>query len=376
MLIKYAERNGFLVHVEDVPNGLQCGCICPACGQQLIAKNKGEIKDHHFAHFGDLNCKYAYQSTLHLMAKEIFTEVESIKLPVISYELDEFLSVTLNSKPIIEIERVILEKKLNSVIPDIILTSKNGSILLIEIKVTHGIDSIKQNKLEELNLDCIEVDLEDCLISTKEDLKEILMNDFSRWRWINVKDKGKTVQQIKEATETINLNNIGEDKITEYCPENKSTYGIKPQTCANVFKDCKKCPFNLGISIFEDKIQCAGRLKITGAEEFFKISSSTKIGNQIQKVLINKKEVYFDELSILKSGTIKELWNGKTILVKNVITRKAFKISKNPNITIEKYGKVYGTIYKDGHEIKTNTEIYYHNHNQWVLIPRKSKHMN
>ena len=41
---------GRLVHVDDVPNGKNCGAHCPNCAVPLIAKNNGIAKTHHFAH--------------------------------------------------------------------------------------------------------------------------------------------------------------------------------------------------------------------------------------------------------------------------------------------------------------------------------------
>ena len=38
--------------VDDVPNGKQCNCTCTKCGEPLQAKNKGIIKQHHFAQKG------------------------------------------------------------------------------------------------------------------------------------------------------------------------------------------------------------------------------------------------------------------------------------------------------------------------------------
>lgn len=31
---------GKLVHVDSVPNGLLCGCTCPKCNSELVAKMK------------------------------------------------------------------------------------------------------------------------------------------------------------------------------------------------------------------------------------------------------------------------------------------------------------------------------------------------
>ena len=45
-------KDGDLVHIDSVPNGNDCACICPHCKSDLCAKNAGSEskKVHHFAH--------------------------------------------------------------------------------------------------------------------------------------------------------------------------------------------------------------------------------------------------------------------------------------------------------------------------------------
>ena len=41
----YALKDGVITHISKVESGLACGCVCPACGEKLIAK-KGNIVKH------------------------------------------------------------------------------------------------------------------------------------------------------------------------------------------------------------------------------------------------------------------------------------------------------------------------------------------
>ncbi len=64
------------VFIDDVPNGLICNCICSKCGEPLVAKNGGEIKEHHFAHLSNSYCRG--ETLAHLKAKEIISEKDAI----------------------------------------------------------------------------------------------------------------------------------------------------------------------------------------------------------------------------------------------------------------------------------------------------------
>ncbi len=81
-LLTYAiARDGRLVNVDSVKTGKECGCTCPCCNESLIAKNNGSLRKHHFAHQSGTDCEGAYETMLHLLAKErvqkAFLEAES-----------------------------------------------------------------------------------------------------------------------------------------------------------------------------------------------------------------------------------------------------------------------------------------------------------
>jgi len=78
--LKYAiDTTGKLISVDDVPNGKKCGCFCPACKEPLMAKNQGNKRVHHFAHQSGTECAYAFESMLHLLAKEKIREAFLLK---------------------------------------------------------------------------------------------------------------------------------------------------------------------------------------------------------------------------------------------------------------------------------------------------------
>jgi hypothetical protein len=68
------------VHVESVTNGLDCGCSCPHCGGQLIAK-KGNVRVHYFVHYNAIDCENGAETAIHLMAKKIIVDRKSVDLP-------------------------------------------------------------------------------------------------------------------------------------------------------------------------------------------------------------------------------------------------------------------------------------------------------
>lgn len=52
----YAIKDGMATSIENVESGLKCGCICPSCGEPLVAR-KGAKRMHHFAHYSGHNCE-------------------------------------------------------------------------------------------------------------------------------------------------------------------------------------------------------------------------------------------------------------------------------------------------------------------------------
>ena len=78
----YALKDGKAVHISEVESGLKCGCVCPACGEKLVAK-KGDRVAHHFAHYSGHTCEYGFESSLHLAAKDIISKAKKFVIPAV-----------------------------------------------------------------------------------------------------------------------------------------------------------------------------------------------------------------------------------------------------------------------------------------------------
>ena len=176
------DGGGALVHVDDVANGAKCACYCPHCGAPLYAKNKGRWPEprtrvHHFAHAHGHECEGAYESALHLLAKEILQETGRIMLPL----------STVNGFPAgpVRLHNVEIEKWDDSygIRPDAEGIMDNGERLLIEFYVSHKVDGKKRKIIVDNHLLCIEIDI-NFQVLDKTELKEFLTGSYEDREWV------------------------------------------------------------------------------------------------------------------------------------------------------------------------------------------------
>lgn len=149
-------QNGDLVHIDSVPNGNDCGCMCPHCRSELCAKNggTGEKMVHHFAHLSGADCVGAIESALHKMAKDVMNECLCIQLP------DRFDG---QKGDLLRLDRVEVEfyDKDTHLRPDCI-GYYGDKVIWIEFKRTHAVDTKKRGKIISANIDCVELDINNC----------------------------------------------------------------------------------------------------------------------------------------------------------------------------------------------------------------------
>ena len=131
-----------------------------------------------------------------MLAKEIIKNTKKIQIPAVYMGLN---NIELSEECTINIDKVELEKRINDIIPDIVLYA-GGNILLVEVFVTHKLDSSKIDKIKKYKYSTIQIDLShvERHISKKE-LEEILLNTSKHKSWVYNKYKeNKELQKLSE----------------------------------------------------------------------------------------------------------------------------------------------------------------------------------
>ena len=176
-----------LVHIDDVKNGLECGCSCPGCNEPLVAKNDGKIREHHFAHVSGNDCGTGYQTIRHIWGKELIFA-------------NQLMPIGLNGKKgFIKTNQIGMEITLTdlNIIPDVFARANIpfnymgvqftvDVPLIAEIYVTHKVDDEKAAIIKNAGIPAVEVDLSKSIATTKEDLAKDLSNQ-DNWNIINDK---------------------------------------------------------------------------------------------------------------------------------------------------------------------------------------------
>ena len=272
----YALKDGNIVSIDEVQSGKDCGCVCPACGDELIAR-KGQKRMHHFAHRSNEDCEYGYESSLHLAAKDILSRSEKMVIPPIYVEFPQSgkSKELLYLKKEIPVDRVELEKRFDDIIPDIIVYS-GDKYFFIEIYVSHPIDDEKLKKLKEKNISAIEIDLskEKRDISVEE-LSDILLKTSPQKSWKYNAVSGKWYQRFVKASDKMPLTQRGLALHVDGCPIGIRNW--KGKNYANFVDDCTGCEYCISYA-HEGYILCSGRERIATRKDFF-ISKEERISN-------------------------------------------------------------------------------------------------
>lgn len=200
--ILYGQQNGVLVHVDDVPRGLACDCVCPECSRPLMAK-QGAVLAHHFQHVAeDVQCSPTVESLVHRYAKEQVARLAVILLP--GFEVEA--SFRANDRTVHtayqrfrQYRRTVLRAQLEEeytsphhnfvVRPDVMIKSSESHFLLaVEVYFRHAVDEEKRVRLALCPLASVELDLSDLAPTAPAHVIRTAVADPRRWRWIHNQD--------------------------------------------------------------------------------------------------------------------------------------------------------------------------------------------
>ena len=247
----YGLKEGKLLHISEVPRGLACGCVCPACGDRLVAR-QGPLREHHFAHAADNDCRTAVETALHLAAKEILASRKEIVLPSVEiqfhfhrYRDSGDKSLTIAPEGRYQLTSVALERRLTNIVPDILAHVENHP-LLIEVRVTHEVEAQKLARIQSLDMSTVEIDLSAAPRDLPwKDLEELVVESGAHKQWVyNAVAEHRRRQILAKATvrETIYR---GLACHVDGCPLPARVWRGKPY--ANVLDDCVYCEHALEI---------------------------------------------------------------------------------------------------------------------------------
>ena len=180
------DEDGKLIHVDSVSTGLSCKCFCPHCKNELVAKNGGSRKVHHFAHANGSDCVGAIESALHKMAKDILQEHKILMLPPTKHNKTGEQIVFKN----VEVE--VFDKEL-SLRPDCVGYDKAGQFIWVEFKRTHEVDVRKAGKIISARINCVEIDLNSCNLDPKE-VRGFIEESIENRKWIYTHENPQTLQ--------------------------------------------------------------------------------------------------------------------------------------------------------------------------------------
>lgn len=254
------DKSGRLVHIDSVPNGKECGCICPHCKELLIAKH-GNEREHHFAHQSKerkANLKICYEVILYKLAVQLLSDKKQILSP--SYfeifnrkdrETIKFVSIAIDGR-----------YKREDKQPDIIGLTHDGEKILIRFRFNQKIQH--KQPIDYTNYNCLEIDLTGQSIDTLEQFLDELPNN--KCKWVN---------------NPYYFNNI----IREYASQNKNV------TLKSLLDECQSCELK--------QTCCAAKYKNTqkfveihNNGRYYRICKTDEYNSKLEKL---HKQIEFNE---------------------------------------------------------------------------------
>ena len=137
--------------------------------------------------------------------KEIIEEEKQLHLPSVTASY-EHLTKEVTKARMVTFDHVILEHRVDDIRPDI-LAYKHQRPLMIEVKVTHGIDKVKYAKIVKLDISTLEIDL--------SSVESTFDPDWLRNQIIHATDNKQWVYKTKTKKERAVLKQMYQQQLQE-----------------------------------------------------------------------------------------------------------------------------------------------------------------
>jgi hypothetical protein len=183
-VLEYAlhKDSNTLRHIDSAENGLKCNCVCPGCGDRLVAKNNGTkgIR-HHFSHDSKDENSNCLMTQLHLVAQHFFLESTPLLLPSVSFQYKE--KILTHKEVSTSIHRGALEARIDQYVADVLLDTELGNIV-IEVFVTHENEAEKTAYYQQNQIPSIEFDLSTYLNRNIDEALSDLKANQVPYKWL------------------------------------------------------------------------------------------------------------------------------------------------------------------------------------------------
>lgn len=262
-----------MVAISQVPRGLACDCVCPACGVALVAR-KGVRTAHHFAHHRKGPCAAALETSLHRMAKVVIKEALQLAVPPVRlYRIEK----PVQAARLLSFQTVQIERPLNGMVPDLLLRAGPGK-LVVEVAFHHTTDWSKIKILQQMKMRAVEINLKRlyqylCGLGKGADMeafREEVVHGLSHKKWLYNPLQHQLEHQLRIAADKKRIRYLAARNGISYyvvddCPEHRRCYRFgrwQRKFYADVHRDCLHCAHCLEI---EHHLQHVGYRAIADA---------------------------------------------------------------------------------------------------------------
>lgn len=209
--LPFAKRilDGKLVSPDELPRGAACDCLCPGCGNPVIAK-KGTEREWHFAHAKGEACYSGYEVSVHELAKQLLRAANLLLLPAFNVHAtahDAFGHRVHEMEPVCEEDVIpVLNAGSSRIVGDVTpdVTCDTGTCqYLVEVTVFHSLADHKRARIEATGLPSVHIDLSEFkVMQATRDRLEAALADPSKRHWIFHPDAEQARQRAQARLNT------------------------------------------------------------------------------------------------------------------------------------------------------------------------------